>query len=471
MKSSSSIIFQLILFLLFLSYSLTNGDSCQHHVNEEEEDSTQPACSTDQINPPPHHQQHQWEAKGEVFQSAIALHDDVIVTKMFSYPKDIKTKSSELKYKGVYTFPYFENLPTGLVPGSKIEFMMYFQEGSFSMAIHGLFGDLLFYCVVLPDENQITVKDFFNGKWGEEIKGKPFNFEPHSPTSISIVAKKKYFQLEIESNVIARLNYRATYPLTAAFQFEFRCLTHLFCARLINNFQLVSIPETKLFNPETILQENIFSKKQVQPPINSENTQDKKSILLFIGVVTAPHYFERRSAIRNSWMKANEVMNGNVLVRFFIGATQDDYLNQLCKIENEIYNDIIFLPEVQEDYHAITNKTLGVFEYGLNLNAKFIMKSDDDTFVHVERMASMLSSKKKKKGLYIGKIAWNAGPIRYNDHKWYMSYEDFPGQMYPPFAFGPGYVISRDVAEHIISLKNEKKLKVLLFFKKKKDLL
>ena len=96
------------------------------------------------------------------------------------------------------------------------------------------------------------------------------------------------------------------------------------------------------------------------------------------------------------------------------------------------------------------------------------MKSDDDTFVHVERMASMLSSKKKKKGLYIGKIAWNAGPIRYNDHKWYMSYEDFPGQMYPPFAFGPGYVISRDVAEHIISLKNEKKLKVLLFFFKKK---
>ncbi|NWU70488.1 B3GT5 galactosyltransferase, partial [Pterocles burchelli] len=43
-------------------------------------------------------------------------------------------------------------------------------------------------------------------------------------------------------------------------------------------------------------------------------------------------------------------------------------------------------------------------------------------------------------------------PIRKIKSKWYVSREEYPGNTYPPFCSGTGYVLSTDVASQIYSV-------------------
>ncbi|NXA51167.1 B3GT5 galactosyltransferase, partial [Nothocercus julius] len=43
-------------------------------------------------------------------------------------------------------------------------------------------------------------------------------------------------------------------------------------------------------------------------------------------------------------------------------------------------------------------------------------------------------------------------PIRQPGSKWYVSNEEYPGDTYPPFCSGTGYVLSTDVASKIFEI-------------------
>ncbi|NWJ04777.1 B3GT5 galactosyltransferase, partial [Crypturellus undulatus] len=43
-------------------------------------------------------------------------------------------------------------------------------------------------------------------------------------------------------------------------------------------------------------------------------------------------------------------------------------------------------------------------------------------------------------------------PIRKAGSKWYVSIEEYPGDTYPPFCSGTGYVLSTDVASKIYEI-------------------
>ncbi|NXI49076.1 B3GT5 galactosyltransferase, partial [Chloroceryle aenea] len=43
-------------------------------------------------------------------------------------------------------------------------------------------------------------------------------------------------------------------------------------------------------------------------------------------------------------------------------------------------------------------------------------------------------------------------PIRKTESKWYVSREEYPGNTYPPFCSGTGYVLSTDVATQIYNV-------------------
>ena len=38
--------------------------------------------------------------------------------------------------------------------------------------------------------------------------------------------------------------------------------------------------------------------------------------------------------------------------------------------------------------------------------------------------------------------------------------KEWPGENYPPWAHGPGYVVSRDIAKAVVKMNNEGRLKV-----------
>lgn len=171
---------------------------------------------------------------------------------------------------------------------------------------------------------------------------------------------------------------------------------------------------------------------------------------LFIGVFSTGNNFDRRMAVRRSWMQFEEVRSGNVTVRFFVGQHSNKQVNKEIWREALTYGDIQLMPFV-DYYNLITIKTIAICIFGTEVvRPRYIMKTDDDTFVRVDEVLSVLKKTGKKKGLLYGLIEFDSQPHRDPNDKWFISEQEWPHSSYPPWALGPGYIISKDIASFIV---------------------
>ncbi|KAG9459886.1 hypothetical protein H6P81_004394 [Aristolochia fimbriata] len=186
----------------------------------------------------------------------------------------------------------------------------------------------------------------------------------------------------------------------------------------------------------------------------------KKRVSLVIGIFSNGNNFERRMALRRSWMQYKAVRSGDVVVRFFIGFHKNKQVNSELWREALRYGDIQLMPFV--DYYAlITLKTVAICMFGTQvIPAKYIMKTDDDAFVRVDEILSNLREQNIPDGLLYGLISFDSAPIREADSKWYISNVEWPYARYPPWAHGPGYIVSRDVAKFIVEGHKKRILKL-----------
>lgn len=185
----------------------------------------------------------------------------------------------------------------------------------------------------------------------------------------------------------------------------------------------------------------------------------KKRLVMLVGVFSSGNNFERRMALRRSWMQYEAVRSGDVAVRFFIGLHKNNQVNFELWREAQAYGDIQLMPFV-DYYSLITLKTVAICILGTKiLPAKYIMKTDDDAFVRIDEVLSSLKGKASN-GLLYGLISFESEPHRDKDSKWYISTEEWPHALYPPWAHGPGYIISRDIAKFIVRGHLERDLKL-----------
>ncbi|XP_023910680.2 LOW QUALITY PROTEIN: hydroxyproline O-galactosyltransferase GALT3 [Quercus suber] len=185
----------------------------------------------------------------------------------------------------------------------------------------------------------------------------------------------------------------------------------------------------------------------------------RKRLILLIGIFSSGNNFERRMALRRSWMQYEAVRSGDVAVRFFIGLHKNNQVNYELWREAQAYGDIQLMPFV-DYYSLIALKTVAICIFGTKiLPAKFIMKTDDDAFVRIDEVLSSLKGKAPN-GLLYGLISFESAPHRDKDSKWYISTEEWPPASYPPWAHGPGYIISRDIAKFIVRGHHERELKL-----------
>ncbi|RLM91631.1 hypothetical protein C2845_PM08G06100 [Panicum miliaceum] len=95
-------------------------------------------------------------------------------------------------------------------------------------------------------------------------------------------------------------------------------------------------------------------------------------------------------------------------------------INVELKKEAEFFGDIVIVP-FMDSYDLVVLKTIAICEYAVHVvSARYIMKCDDDTFVRLE---SVMAEVKKIRS----------------------------GMDYPIYANGPGYVISSNIADAILS--------------------
>ncbi|KAL5807786.1 hypothetical protein ACOSQ3_028477 [Xanthoceras sorbifolium] len=170
---------------------------------------------------------------------------------------------------------------------------------------------------------------------------------------------------------------------------------------------------------------------------------------IFIGVFSTANNFKCRMAVRKAWMQYPAVKTGAVAVRFFVGLHKNQRVNEELWTEVQTYGDIQLMPFV-DYYSLITWKTIAICIFGTEVvSAKYVMKTDDDAFVRVDELLTSLNRTNVTNGLLYGLIDYEALPHRSPDSKWYISLEEWPEYRYPPWAHGPGYVVSHDIAKGV----------------------
>ncbi|RDX60965.1 Hydroxyproline O-galactosyltransferase GALT6, partial [Mucuna pruriens] len=170
---------------------------------------------------------------------------------------------------------------------------------------------------------------------------------------------------------------------------------------------------------------------------------------LFIGVLSAGNHFAERMAVRKSWMQHRLIKSGVVIARFFVALHPRQEINAELKKEAEFFGDIVIVPYL-DNYDLVVLKTVAICEYGVHtVSAKYIMKGDDDTFVRVDAVINEARKVPDDTSFYLGNINYYHKPLR--NGKWAVTYEEWPEEDYPPYANGPGYILSSDIARYIVS--------------------
>jgi len=124
-------------------------------------------------------------------------------------------------------------------------------------------------------------------------------------------------------------------------------------------------------------------------------------------------------------------------------------------VEQEQHGDLLFL-RTEETYYSLTPKVFRFFEYADTLGAEYTMKTDDDTFVFVDRVLSELK-RMPKTCLYWGGSerlpsadAYRGSGIDIPLNKWYIDEDNFPLLAGTRYMAGGAYVLSRDLVHKIV---------------------
>lgn len=192
--------------------------------------------------------------------------------------------------------------------------------------------------------------------------------------------------------------------------------------------------------------------------LNHENmckpTDRNLSVEVIVLISSVHSNFEKRKALRETWLTHTYQNSGNFRYAFLLGMNSNDKLQVALETESATHNDI-----VQEDfidsYQNLTLKTTMGFKWARNFcpNAKFVMKTDDDMYVSLPALQRVLNKNEKKLQNSVGgHCRTNEGPIRSKGYKWYVPKALYPQSKYPGFCSGTGYVTSMRVAKQIYEI-------------------
>ncbi|KII69193.1 Beta-1,3-galactosyltransferase 1 [Thelohanellus kitauei] len=228
------------------------------------------------------------------------------------------------------------------------------------------------------------------------------------------------------------------------------------------------------FYPSKITSNKIYMKGPF--PLNSEHMQDiisyvrsvfeyncKPDAEVVIFIISDPNHYLIRQDIRATYGK-NHVnykyafskthkKNISHCCLYSIGYRDDIAVNQQVDYEAYTHRDILRIP-VLDAYRETANKII-LTPYLLdqmNNSFEYVLKSDDDTFLKINKIIPYLQNLEKEH-VFIGH-KWIEGPaIRNKSHKWYVSEDDHPGDVFKPYLSGSCYIFRRNII-HNVSLEH-----------------
>lgn len=207
----------------------------------------------------------------------------------------------------------------------------------------------------------------------------------------------------------------------------------------------------------------VASRESGVDPAQSKLTHQDPSII--VGVKTSIRRgMSLRQAIRATWA-SNSSRPRNIRV-VFLGCrlpfdTRVDNeaswrtLMTAINLERKAYNDLLIdeLGDCEDSYSGLVNKVTSFFRYVSTnyTNASTVMVTDDDVYVDLSRLQGLVriyTLNTSNECFYAGQVWENqfqqpVKPIRDLRSIYAVSERDYPLAEFPPFAFGPHYLLSR----------------------------
>ncbi|XP_054719871.1 beta-1,3-galactosyltransferase 6-like [Uloborus diversus] len=177
-----------------------------------------------------------------------------------------------------------------------------------------------------------------------------------------------------------------------------------------------------------------------------EVTSPRYQALLLVIIFSSPGNHERRKIIRDTWLQTKA--DKDILHFFAIGSK---LLNaekiQSLEDENIKYKDLLMLDKVQDSFSKLSEKLREIFIWvEKNVSYTYVLKVDDDSFVHLDALNVALSQMPKSKtywGYFDGQA--NVKKVgKWAERNWFLC------DKYLPYAKGGGYVLSRDLVHQIV---------------------
>ncbi|KAM6326208.1 UDP-GalNAc:beta-1,3-N-acetylgalactosaminyltransferase 1 [Podargus strigoides] len=177
---------------------------------------------------------------------------------------------------------------------------------------------------------------------------------------------------------------------------------------------------------------------------------------LVILVSSRPEDVQLRQAIRITWGSRNLWWGRRILTLFLLGEDtrrEDNAATLSVEDESILYGDII-RQDFMDTYDNLTLKTIMAFRWVTEFcsSARFLMKTDADVFINTANLVKFLLKLNSSENVFTGYPLIDNFAYRGFYKKAYISYDEYPFRLYPPYCSGMGYILDGKLARRIYEL-------------------
>ncbi|XP_004632651.1 acetylgalactosaminyl-O-glycosyl-glycoprotein beta-1,3-N-acetylglucosaminyltransferase [Octodon degus] len=180
----------------------------------------------------------------------------------------------------------------------------------------------------------------------------------------------------------------------------------------------------------------------------------RHAVFLLLAVKSAPANYERRELIRRTWGQERSD-RGRPVRRLFLLGTPDPQeaagapqLAELVGLEAREHGDVLQWA-FTDTFLNLTLKHLHLLEW-LAVRcprARFLLSCDDDVFVHTANVLRFLEAQSPDRHLFTGQLMRGSVPVRESWNKYFVPPQLFPGEVYPAYCSGGGFLLSSHTAQ------------------------